>query len=534
MQHPIRRAVLAAAEPAAGFAAEHRRVAAPVEEHEGLLGAREHALDRGHALGREAVRERLATRVDDAEPGHPALAGAFGKAQQAVAAAARGQPGFQRRRGRAEHHRHAALRGERDREIAGAVTHALLLLVRGVVLLVDHDGSQPRHRREHRQPRAHHHARAPLGSGEPVRRALAVGQVAVHERDRLAGQPPGHLRHQLRRECDLRHQQQDLRVRAGPEHVREPAQVDLGLAAPRHAVQQVDGEALGRAQCLHRGSLGLRQAQRVGAAAVGARGGRSGGRGLSRSAGRTLGARADRVPALAGARERRAARFGRGRGAQQLRDRRQRDFAQLAVVIARREPHQREPAGVGPRRVGEDAGHAAQARRRHFAVRANFGDDAHAPAAPPRHDDPRARHDGVALPGFDPVVEGTRCVVGARRGHVERHARDRSGGIDARAHGRQPEFTLTLPIKPWPCYSFSRSFTKAVEKTVGSFARSARNPRRHWTSGRLHLFVHRQLFFQNQTLRIMSRTRRSRPRPFVRTRAGCAQVPSGPLRNPAF
>ncbi len=68
-----------------------------------------------------------------------------------------------------------------------------------------------------------------------------------------ASSPPKRARKtrdELRRQADLRHEQQRLTVRR--ELVRDQAQVDLGLAAAGHAVQQIGAKA-GRALRANRG-----------------------------------------------------------------------------------------------------------------------------------------------------------------------------------------------------------------------------------------------------------------------------------------
>ena len=168
--------------------------------------------------------------------------------------------------------------------------------------------------------------------------------------------------------------------------------------------------------------------------------------------------------------------------AQQLRNCRQGDFAQLAVVVARCKADQVDPVRVGHRGSGHRPERAAQPLRGNLGAIAKLGDDADAPSPAPGHQHPRTRHDRVAVLGFDAVIEAT----GGR--HVERHACDRFGLGGSHGHGRQPEFTLTLRVNLRRCRPFSRPFTKAVDKTVGSAPRSPRNPRQCSTVGRMHVF----------------------------------------------
>ena len=133
-----------------------------------------------------------------------------------------------------------------DREIAGGIAQAFLLLVSGIVLLVDDDQRQFRQRRQNREPRPEHDARASRVRGEPVAHALAFGEAAVHRDDRAFGQR-GETRAErgleLRRQIDFGHEDERLRVRPRVEQARERVQIDLGLAAARHAVQQERREA---------------------------------------------------------------------------------------------------------------------------------------------------------------------------------------------------------------------------------------------------------------------------------------------------
>lgn len=126
------------------------------------------------------------------------------------------------------------------RQIARGIAQAVLLLVRGVVFFVHHDQAQLAHGREDRHARAEQHARLPTLRARPGLQALAIGQAAVQHRQAVrpdqAFQAGAQGAFQLRRQVDFRHQQQHLA--AGGQHFLGGAQVDLGLAAAGHAVQQ--------------------------------------------------------------------------------------------------------------------------------------------------------------------------------------------------------------------------------------------------------------------------------------------------------
>ena len=89
------------------------------------------------------------------------------------------------------------------------VAEALLVLVGGVVLLVDHDDSEVLERSEERAARTHRDGRIARAQALPLLEALARAESAVQDRHPVseAGPQP---RHELVRQGDLRHQQQRL------------------------------------------------------------------------------------------------------------------------------------------------------------------------------------------------------------------------------------------------------------------------------------------------------------------------------------
>ncbi len=244
VEHQVRRAARTARQPAARIARQHRRVAAAVEEQQALLAARE-------AVG-NGIEQRLGQPVADL-PARAALQGQVDqrdarqhrvglrtlRQHQARGGALLGAPpGLQRRRGRPEHNRDAALLGPPQCQVARGIAQALLLLVGGVVLLVDEDQREVRQRGQHRQPRAEHDARFAAVRRQPVQRARLLGQTAVQRSQRHPGKTRGNARLQLRRQVDLGHQHQHLRGRVAREGIGDGVQVDLGLAAAGDPVQQ--------------------------------------------------------------------------------------------------------------------------------------------------------------------------------------------------------------------------------------------------------------------------------------------------------
>ena len=130
------------------------------------------------------------------------------------------------------------------------------------MLLVDHHEPQPGEGREHRRARTHAHARLARTQPAPLVVALAVGQPGVQHRDRVAeaGDEAGD---DLRGQRDFRHHHD--RRPAPLQRGRRGAQVDLGLARARDAVEQQPLGPPGGDRRLHRGQrrpLGVGQRRR--------------------------------------------------------------------------------------------------------------------------------------------------------------------------------------------------------------------------------------------------------------------------------
>ena len=127
--------------------------------------------------------------------------------------------------------------GAKNRNITRRIAHAVLLLERGVVLLIDHDQAQAGHRREDREPGTEHDARLAGKGGSPVALARRFGQFAVQRDNAGFGETRPDPAFQLRRQVDFRHQQQHLL--AFSQRPLDQAQINLGLAATSHAMQQM-------------------------------------------------------------------------------------------------------------------------------------------------------------------------------------------------------------------------------------------------------------------------------------------------------
>ena len=125
----------------------------------------------------------------------------------------------------------SALRGDRP----GVVARVRLLLVRGVVLLVDADHAEVGHRREQRRARTDDDGRRPGRDSLSLVAPLRVRERRVENRDAVAEARP-QASDGLRSEGDLGDEHD--RAAAARERVCAGLEVDLGLAAPRGAVEQ--------------------------------------------------------------------------------------------------------------------------------------------------------------------------------------------------------------------------------------------------------------------------------------------------------
>ena len=156
VHHLVGRAVIAVADPAAGGAGQHRRVAAAVEEHQALLAAFQALADRLQQRGAQAFVEFGAAHVHPAHRGQGGGHGTAGQLELAVTPALGVLPALQRGSGRAQHHRDCPLAGAPHRHVARRIAHAFELGVGGIVFLVDDDHGQPGDRGEYREAGAKH------------------------------------------------------------------------------------------------------------------------------------------------------------------------------------------------------------------------------------------------------------------------------------------------------------------------------------------------------------------------------------------
>ena len=129
---------------AAGAAQRQRRVAAPVEEQQRLLLAASVSVHRVDQQRRQpfAALRRVFAQVDGVDVGQFDAGEAARQDEMAIAARARVDVAFDRRRGGGEHDGQLAEVGAHDGHVARLVVDAIVLLEALVVLLVDDDEAE--------------------------------------------------------------------------------------------------------------------------------------------------------------------------------------------------------------------------------------------------------------------------------------------------------------------------------------------------------------------------------------------------------
>jgi hypothetical protein len=127
----------------------------------------------------------------------------------------------------AAHHRH----------VAGVVTHAVFLLVGGIVLFIDNNQAEIGVRQKQSRARADHDAHFAVGDGTPGARAQPRRQFGVPLR-RPRTETRGKAVEKLRGQRNLRHQDQALPT--APDRVRHGLEIDFGLSRTGDAVEQCD------------------------------------------------------------------------------------------------------------------------------------------------------------------------------------------------------------------------------------------------------------------------------------------------------
>jgi hypothetical protein len=234
----------------AAIAALHEgRVAAPVEQQDGLLTACETGTDRideprtQYDLSRSRSRYRSRSRrrllppqVNDFNRWQRPPFDAFRQFEQSVLAVLSIVPGLERRR-RAAEYAHCAGRGCADNcKLARMVARRLRLLVAGLVLLVENDRAQLTDGRE--DCRACANRDAPLARAQ---RAPRVEALAFRQRRMQHGDDIAEVRTKacdgLRRQRNLGHQY-DCAASLALHHFLQQLDVDQCLARAGHAAQQ--------------------------------------------------------------------------------------------------------------------------------------------------------------------------------------------------------------------------------------------------------------------------------------------------------
>ena len=237
------RAVRGSANACAARLAQHeRREAAPVEEQDRLLAGGERLARAPCAAAPDSIASPSGdarSQVDDLDVGHRPR-----RRRARSARAGRSRPSLGRaRRSRGDgvaepstHDRAGALRAH-QRDVAPVVAHALLLLERAVVLLVDDDRRRGR-RAARTPPSARRRAIRDLAAAQPRPRRRAAPR-RERPQCRTATRSPNRARNRAA-SCGVSEISGTSTSARLPARERrgDRAQVDLGLAAAGHAVQQ--------------------------------------------------------------------------------------------------------------------------------------------------------------------------------------------------------------------------------------------------------------------------------------------------------
>ena len=234
------------------MAQQHWRVAAAVLEHQHLSAVLQSAGNGGHGVRRKTGGHRSLAYIGHAHRGWFCITGTLAQAQVRVTTGVGVVQRFQRGRGASQQHRYIQRLAAHQGEITRVVAHAVLLLVTAVVFFIDDDQSGIRHWSKNGRTRAHCHACFATDEGSPASRTLGVVQTRMQCVYGYS-QALAETRQRLWRQADFRHQHQGLL--ATRQAVGNRMQVNLGLAAAGHAIQQYGGEAVCGLQGIHRSLL---------------------------------------------------------------------------------------------------------------------------------------------------------------------------------------------------------------------------------------------------------------------------------------
>ena len=137
------------------------------------------------------------------------------------------------------------------RHVERVISRRRLARIAGIVLLVHDDDAEVFQRRKYGAPRADGDFRLPRTHSPPFVELLPRRQAAVHDR-RVPTEPRAELGQHLRRQRNFGNQK--YRAFALFQALRDQREVNFRLAAPRHAVQELDRPSV-RLYLLHRRPL---------------------------------------------------------------------------------------------------------------------------------------------------------------------------------------------------------------------------------------------------------------------------------------
>ena len=224
----------------AGAAQGERRIAAAVEEQQGLLAAFERGL---HRLGQSRRDETPARRaadfhIDRFDMRQMLAAETLRQRQAAITAAPRIDLGFDRRRRRRQDDRKLLDARAHHRHVARVIVNAVFLLVGLVVLFIDDDQAEIGKGQKQGRTRADNGLHFVICNGAPRARAFARRKLRVPFR-RAHAEAFRETIEELRGERDFRHQDQHLL--AAPDRLGHGLKIDFGLSRAGDAVDQGDG-----------------------------------------------------------------------------------------------------------------------------------------------------------------------------------------------------------------------------------------------------------------------------------------------------
>ncbi len=184
-------------------------------------------------------RRRRGPQINQPHLGQNGAADALGQMQGGIAATFAIDHGLQRRRRRGQNDGKPRQVAAHHGHVAGAVGHAVLLLVGAVVFLVDDDQAELGIRQKQRRTGADHHRNAAFGDRPPRPPPPCVAQFRMPQR-RFAAEAPGEALQPLGRQRDLG--QQNQRLAARPEGLGDGLEIHLGLARAGDPVEHGNRE----------------------------------------------------------------------------------------------------------------------------------------------------------------------------------------------------------------------------------------------------------------------------------------------------